>query len=94
MSEELKRMLSASVSPLTEISETSLEILFERVDSKLSAGMPESLSTTEDIEPLVNFFLSKRESFLAEQMAKSLKEPKQKTPKSKPKTITDTINLL
>ena len=53
-------------SPLTEADPLSLDELFNRVNDKLIAGLPESISTDETA-PLVKILREKRVTFLSEQ---------------------------
>ena len=53
-------------SPLKEADPNSLQILFDRVNDKLIAGVPEAI-TDDDIMPIVKIFREDRKIFLSEQ---------------------------
>jgi hypothetical protein len=57
-------------SPLNEVDPTSLDELFDRVNEKLIAGLPESI-TADDIRPLVVRLRAQREKFVSEEMRKA-----------------------
>lgn len=56
----------APTSPLTEADPLSLDELFNRVNDKLIAGLPEAISV-DDTAPLVKILREKRVTFLSEQ---------------------------
>lgn len=57
---------STPASPLAEAEVLSLDTLFDRINDKLIAGMPETI-TSDDTTPIVNVLREQRLKFLAEQ---------------------------
>lgn len=77
-------------SPLAEVDPNSLDELFDRINLKLTGGMPE-LITDEDLEPLISALRAQRSKFILEQdkLGKAPPAPR----KAKPKSIAQVIAL-
>lgn len=73
-------MTSQTPSPLAEADPNSLDILFERINSKLCLGLPE-LITDDDLMPVVLALREARKKFLVEQDRLGKAPPAKRKPK-------------
>jgi hypothetical protein len=75
-------------SPLKEADPLSLDILFERINQKLAAGLPEQI-TDDELFPVVLALRKQRSLKIEKDLQKLADGPK--TRKAKPKTIQEAL---
>lgn len=76
---EANPMADIGGSPLLEADPLSLQELFDRVNLKLSAGLPEEVSA-DMLEPMVLRLRKQRQDYILNGEARPKKEPKAKSP--------------
>ncbi len=83
--------------PLREADPASMEELYDRINAKLAAGMPEAI-TDDDLLPVVNDLIAQRARWQREQTTRAAAGPRRSgrgaaTPSAAAKTLLDACDL-